>query len=256
MHHRATFLHSDSPIARVIFPLIAGAVMLASTTLGCASQSVQRWGSMREVLHEGRTEGRVQLADFNGVDDMVAVGALEGLSGEVVIVDGDVWLSRVNDLGQANTTRGAARNDRATLLTAAHVTQWREILIDHDVPASEVETFLIDAARVAGFNPKKTVPFMVTGALVDIKLHIIAGVCPLAASHGRAKTTLRQPLRKSWETSSARLVGFLTENQEGVMTHHGSIMHTHVLVDIDPPVMGHLDRVGFTNGCVLYFPKR
>ncbi len=259
MHNRITSKFGLSSSCRTSFPLVAGSLLLVSAMMGCTAHSnriaVQRWGAMRETLRDGRTEGRVRLTDFEGVDGAMAVGALEGLSGEVLILDGDVWLSRVNDLGVAKTTRGALQHERATLLTAACVTQWQEIPIDKDVPASAIENFLVDAARDAGFDPKDPVPFMVTGTLMDLELHVIAGACPLAASQGQAERTLRQPFRKSFATSSSKLVGFLVEGQEGVLTHHGSKMHTHALVGIDPPIMGHVDRVGIATGCVLYLPE-
>ena len=54
---------------------------------------------------------------------------------------------------------------------------------------------------------------------------------------------------------AALLVGFFGKNQDGVMTHHGSNIHIHGLLDIDgATATGHLDSVEFTNGAKLYLP--
>jgi hypothetical protein len=58
------------------------------------NEPVATWGTMREVMHDGRTEGRVRLGDAAAAPDAIGLGALAGLSGEIVILDGAVWTSR------------------------------------------------------------------------------------------------------------------------------------------------------------------
>ncbi len=240
--------------------LIAVGAISLPAVCGCQSKSksyeIERWGSMHEALREGRTGGRVGLARFDGARDTIAVGALEGLSGEILVIEGDVWLSRVDDNGAAMTTRGASTDDHATMLTAGRVARWRAIPIESDVLPTGVEEFLVDSARAAGFDPQCPIPFKVVGKLLDLELHVVAGACPMAASHGRTESAMRPPFRKSWERANAKLVGFLAEGLEGTLTHHGSRMHAHALVEVDEPVMGHVDRVGIASGGILYLPGR
>ncbi len=260
MKNRTTTVSGVPVMKHVINAIVMGLVPIIPAMTGCTAKSeryvVDCWGSMQEALREGRTEGHVGLTRFDGANGMIAVGALEGLSGEVLVVDGDIWQSRVDEHGAAITTQGATSDDRATMLTAARIDRWREIPIDKDVSASSAEKFLVQAARDAGFDLQHPVPFMVSGTMLNLELHVVAGACPMATSHGRTDTKLRPPFQKSWVRSSAKLAGFLAERHEGTLTHHGSRMHAHVLVDQTPPVMGHIDSVGFAAGSILYFPNR
>ena len=78
------------------------AAILALVIAGCAAPSeapfieVRGWGTMREVLREGDTRGRVPLVAV--VEDHTwGVGALEDLEGEITIVDGEVSIAQVVD---------------------------------------------------------------------------------------------------------------------------------------------------------------
>jgi hypothetical protein len=58
------------------------------------------------------------------------------------------------------------------------------------------------------------------------------------------------------ETSTPiTVLGFFAKDQEGVMTHHGSNIHIHGLLDKNGGVAtGHLDSVTMNKGAKLYFP--
>lgn len=56
-------------------------------------------GALREMMHEGRVERRVDLGPLAGTAGLFGVGALEGLGGEVTILDGAVWQSMPDGAG-------------------------------------------------------------------------------------------------------------------------------------------------------------
>src|SRR5690242_16590557 len=90
---------------------------------------VRRWGSMHEVMAEGATQGRVRIVDASRAD-VVGVGALAGLEGEITIVDGTTWITRSASSTRLDTTSGAAAGDEATLLATATVHEWVGLPID------------------------------------------------------------------------------------------------------------------------------
>lgn len=97
----------------------ASMVPLAS----CASQHAhpEQYGAMRAVMREGKTEARVTVCDVADGCTRYGVGALEGLSGEVTIDSGEVWVSRVEAGKPVTTGPGCASTDRATLLSVGSI---------------------------------------------------------------------------------------------------------------------------------------
>ena len=65
-----------------------------------ATGDIQVWGSLRSLMHEGKTEARVALKDVAPGPHAYAVGAVSGLRGEVTILDDDIIVS----LGEAGGT--------------------------------------------------------------------------------------------------------------------------------------------------------
>ena len=89
---------------------------------GCAAPTwngkVAQWGTMRAVLQEGRTEGRVSLAEACREPHSFGVGALEGLTGEVLILDGVAWTARPDGPNRLHVRSGDADSQAAFLAGA------------------------------------------------------------------------------------------------------------------------------------------
>lgn len=185
---------------------------------GCSS--VQRWGTLREVLRDGDVRGKVRLSEIG--PGTYGVGALENLAGEVTVIDGKVYSTR-------------ADVDQAAFLVLARVDAWRE------APFSGSPEDLRDL--------EGTVPFLIDGDLVGLEAHVLNGACPFASDPARRG----EPLRFSRERVRGRLVGFFTTEPPGVLTHHGSRTHVHVV--LEDGTSGHVDRVTVAEGGVLRVPR-
>ena len=186
-----------------------------STTLaacllpGCASPTppvVQQFGGMREVMREGHTEPRIRLRDAVARPHALAIGALEGLHGEVTIVDGDVWVSRVADNQLQVTGPNLASGDQATLLSLTNVEKWQSVAIENPAEGAELESLIQRAAAESGIEATKPFPFMIEGESAGIDLHVINGYCPIAVDPSTVDA-------KPWYWSSERsphavIVGF------------------------------------------------
>ncbi|MBL4846148.1 MAG: acetolactate decarboxylase [Planctomycetes bacterium] len=215
--------------------------------------SVRSWGSLREVLRLGKTEARVDCAEAVSRAHAYGVGALEGVSGEILIRDGEVWVSRVVD-GQGQTLQASSPGEQqATFLAVANVPGWHDVAVQEAVAAGDVDAFIAKEARRLGFDMAKPFPVVVEGAVSGLKLHVLNGACPFAAPI--PPDSPQAPFKLELGTARGIVVGFYSEGPPGELTHHSSKTHLHVLVEGEEPQMGHVDSMGLQAGAVLRLPR-
>lgn len=237
------------------------AAILSLATFGCAHRgaespipdaAIHQFGTMRSVMREGLTESRTSLTDWKG-PDTIAVGAVEGLDGEITIVDGGVWVSRVRD-GRVLTSGPAVQeDDHATLLVASREQRWQTIRLDAPLAGADLEAAVERAAAQHGVDTSQPFPFVIQATAASLDMHVINGFCP--HSGGEAAVD-RQPLRIALENPTpVTIVGFYARDSQGVLTHHGTSTHAHALFDgREGRVTGHIDSVGVRAGALLRLP--
>jgi acetolactate decarboxylase len=235
-------------------PLLLAAALCCTA---CATPEAPRpaalrtWGSLREALRDGQTQGRVTLSSVTA-PGVYGVGAMAGLDGEITIVDGEPLVSRVRD-GRVRTERSAA--GEATLLVTAQVSAWRDVAVTADVDPSQLDEFLAQSAEAAGLDPDAPFPFVIDGELRHLRLHVIAGECPIRARMLGAEPK-SPPFARHFDRVRGKLVGIHARNASGVLTHHGSAVHLHAVVGHHEltghdEFTGHVESVGIAAGAVL-----
>jgi hypothetical protein len=213
---------------------------------------VETWGTLREALHDGADQARVAVASA-ARPHVYAVGTLEHLRGEITIDDGDTWISE-GHADRAVTTR-VPDGAQATLLFAADVSEWQALTALHDVPAAELDAWIASRARAAGLDTSRPFPFVVEGGLRDLKMHVIAGECPIRArASGQPMTS--PPYELELDATDGRLVGIYAEASTGIICLMGSRTHVHALLERDGGLTGHVETVGLAAGARLELPRR
>jgi len=213
---------------------------------------IESWGTLREALRDGQVQGRVAVAD-QAREDVYAVGALEGLRGEVTIADGEVWLSEVGEDGSV-TTRTAATSAMATVLFAAEVPRWTSVTVKETVDPSVLDAFLAEQAEAHGLDPSHPFPFVIEGGLLHLQMHVIGGECPVRARMLDKEVTA--PLYELHRPQvEGKLVGIYAPDSSGVVCHMGSRTHAHVILDVDGGLTGHAETVGLDEGAILKLPR-
>lgn len=205
-------------------------------------------------MRGGQTDARIGLAAVG--DDAIAVGALTGLEGEITILDGAVWVARPD--GKDINVSGpiASPDDQATLLTLANVRQWDRVELEMNGTAtgSELDRLIERTAREHGIDASRPFPFVIEGVAAQVDIHVINGYCLHAPQPMEADM---KPWRWSIEAPTAvRIVGFYAADSAGVLTHHGTAIHVHVLVERDGrTITGHIDGVTLQPGATVLLPS-
>jgi acetolactate decarboxylase len=216
-----------------------------------ATPEVRTWGTLREVVHEGLVGEKVSLPDVVA-PHVYAVGALAGLAGEIMALDGTAYVAQPG--GDAALVSIPSQPMGATLLVAATVPAWRDAVL----PAAAANAAALDdaveaAARAAGLDPAKPFPFLIVGD-VDASWHVLRGPVDGHAGGGH-EAHMRNAVTGKVSGVRATLVGFFSLHHQGVFTHMGQRTHLHVITD-DRKTMGHVDEIAVPAGVVLRLPAR
>lgn len=220
----------------------------ARTAPTSRAPEVRVWGALREMIHDGRIEARVAIAEV-AQPHVYAVGALAGMEGEVAIVDGKVWIARGDAHGGAAVA--GPTDERAALLVAATVPAWTTVPIETDIPFAQLDARIEAYARAAGLDVEQPFPFVIEGPLVDVHWHVLTGPpSPGASPHDHTRNAINGERAQL----AATLVGFFSKHHQGVFTHMGHAVHAHV-VDASASLAAHADAVSIGAGSVLRLPR-
>ena len=211
-------------------------------------------GALREIMHMGRTDRRVDLAPMIGRAGLYGLGALEGLGGEVTIWDGQLWLSTPDGQGGAVAGRHQGTTSGATLLVSAEVDRWQERPISQAVPFDQLDAFIEREARAAGVNVAEAFPFRIEGSPTRLDWHVIDGSKIPSDAHGH-EAHMRTAVRGSLTARPVQILGFYSPKHHAIFTHHDTNTHAHVIV-ATPAISGHVDHVDISVGSKLFLPAR
>lgn len=97
-------------------------VLLAVLPAAWVHASVQWQGALHKV-HHGDASATLRLSDIKPQDGLLALGPVADLGGEITVLDGEVFVSRVTEHRLPET---APENDvPAAFLVWAHVPSWQ-----------------------------------------------------------------------------------------------------------------------------------
>ncbi len=221
-----------------------------------SEQAMIQYGKMHEVIGQKKHHGRVELANVARSRNVYAVGAIEGLSGEVTLVDSQVVATQVNNAGEISTAGKPGL--QATLLIGRSVAQWKEFTVESDVAPGEFDAYLARIAEENSVDLSKPAMFTIEGEFSDCCFHVINGACPVHAElHGVEMADGVKPYKTTQARIRGKLVGVYARNAAGVITHPGTSTHTHIVFHRgDGPVQltAHVEATGIVAGSVLRFP--
>ncbi len=226
------------------------ALLMAACNGPSQAPKLQTWGELRSVLRDGETQGRVELSRASA-PGLYGLGAVAGLKGEVLVVDGEVWVSRATASDSAGMAGPPLEGEQATLLALGSVEQWSASVLPVTSDMKALELAVRTAAEAAGCDPTQPVPFVIEGIAASLDLHVLNGACPSASPPPE-----HEPYRASLDSAEVLLVGFYAEGMAGKLTHKGASSHVHVLTGGAQRVVGHVDGLRLSAGARLRVPER
>lgn len=207
-------------------------------------------GSRNSMLDSGDLSGNITLSDLPNSDELIAVGPVEGLQGEITIYRGKRFISVVSN--ERDITR-IGQDARAIFLAYGAAEAWVPISIEEPVEGFDaIEAFITAQAKENGFKVDDAFPFRIEGRAETLEYHVIFktdGEPHDRAAHQRAK------IKFPADSASIAVAGiWADEASVGRYTHPGRRSHMHVVID-DGTGSGHIDAIRIAAGSTLYLPS-
>jgi alpha-acetolactate decarboxylase len=233
--------------------LAALAAALAALAHAGGLPAVQAYGNFKRLSHTGDSSAKVALRELPAARGSYAVGALAGLRGEIVMLDGKLLVTRGHSA--QGRTEAPAVDDAATLLALAKVAAWQEVAVAADMKQAEFEAFVLREAARRGLDPAGAFAFLVRGEFPQLSWHVVTGGA--GGGHGTAHAPGNARSRVFEEPGAKGvLVGFHSGGElEGVITHPGERFHLHYAA-ADASRSGHVDAYAVRAGSVLSLPAQ
>jgi len=214
-----------------------------------ASWRVGNAGAMRAMFESGDISGKTKIAELPQ-KHLFAVGPLAELGGEITILDGKVFVSRV-DAGRVVVESNPAPS--AVFFVWANVRHWRKTVVPAGVRTyDELEAYVEKAAKDGGIDTSQPFPFRLRGVFGKVEWHV-NDYKPDGSKLTRAKHDAAK-FKSTSENARLEMVGFYSRNHKGVFTHHTRLSHVHV-TDRKRSFVAHVDDLVAGNRLTLYLPR-
>lgn len=223
------------------------------TLFGCEKTKpafeVENFGVLREIMMENKLDTYIELQGTEKTEHFYAIGALKQLTGEFMIIDSQPILSKAFN-GEVIIQRD--HNEGAILAISAVVHEWSQVNFDTPIDdLASLQTSIKATAETQGIDTSKPFPFILEGDFSEVNWHIINAAEATEQNHEAYK---KAGIKGNSIDEKGRMLGFYSENHEGIFTHHGSYLHVHFVND-SITKMGHVDELSITEPMVLSLPK-
>ena len=231
------------------------------------SEGFSHFGNFKRMMHTGDTAGQIELSKLDQSAGVWGVGALAGLKGEIIQVDGRLLVSLGTDPN--GKVQAPAINDSAVLWASDNVSQWKQISVPTDMNQAQFEKFVTEQAAGSKLDLNQPFVFRVTGAYSHLIWHVLTGEKgepgAVSAGHGHAHgaghggghANKRSGMRVFRNpTLEGQLVAIYSGSKlEGIVSHPGERFHVHYIDDAKT-VSGHVDQYNVRGGASLWLPAR
>lgn len=223
---------------------------LSAATAQNSSYTVQYQGALKNMMHKGDISAKADLSTLKDAKHLYALGALENLKGEILILNGKPYISSTE---AENVVIDHTLGHKATLLVYSEVKSWSTITIPDSVSSyADLEKYIENVARESGINTDEPFPFLVEGTAESFNWHVINWKDgDMEHSHQKHITSGPHGTMKDREVE---ILGFYSKSHHAIFTHHSTNMHLHVKTK-DNQLAGHLDDITLGKGLILKLPK-
>jgi acetolactate decarboxylase len=224
-------------------------IILFFCVLTISSQEVVAVSAMKKVIMGQDLSNHISW-DTIPRQHLFAVSPLGRIEGEVTIIDGEMFTSKVNEQGKVEIAR--QWGVKSPFAVYASVSSWRLFEAEASVRNEfELQNLIETIAQREGYDISRPLSFQVEGVFDLVGYHIISK--PTAEKEHNQELHYKAKKMFYLKEVSGKIIGFYSQNHEGIFTHKGQFIHAHFVDDLRTH-MGHLDEITIIRKIKLYLP--
>ena len=224
-----------------IFLLISLSALFITCNRPQQSSSIEVVGQMRDVMWKGDLKGKIATDSLNN-KETYGLGPIEFLKGEIVVFEGQTYVSKVIDSVSHQVTKIPSVRAPFFVYSTNSDLKVVELTLDN-YSLKEIEEQIDSVYK----NYDQPLLIRIDGVFNKMKLHSVnLPEGKQVSSPDEAHQGLTQ-----YELNgiSGSLIGFFSRHHKAVFTHHDSFFHAHFISD-DRQVLGHIDELDFNSSNV------
>jgi acetolactate decarboxylase len=204
-------------------------------------------GAMKNVMKRGELGATIHLDTLNHKIGLYGVGPLAYLRGEIMIYNGDCYISRVTEDSMMKVV--SSHEASAPFFVYSRVQEWDSFPMPNTIQNTRQLENYIDSLSKARSRP---FAFRMEGRVEQAQIHVQN--LPKGSSVSSPEEAHRGQVKYKLEQEKVFITGFFSTQHQGIFTHHDSYLHMHLLT-ADKQKMGHLDQAEWGR-MQLYLPKQ
>ena len=226
------------------------AVLLIACSNPQKDTEVRVSGALKNMMHKGDVSAKITLDTLMKYEHLYALGALENLKGEALILDSKSWSTSVED---KKIKFHKKLKGKAALLVYANIDDWIEVgLPQREMTKEELEEAIYVLAEKNGVDIENPFPFLINGEVKSLNWHVIDWEDgDMEHSHEKH---VNSGLHDEFSDREVEILGFYSQHHQTIFTHHTTFIHMHFKT-VDNKIAGHVDNVVTGNEVKLYLPK-
>lgn len=198
---------------------------------------------MRDVMWKGALEGKISTDSLNH-PNTYGLGPIEYLKGEVILFEGQTFISKVIDTTAHEVT--PVKSIKAPFFVYSKESDLNEILIPSQELSLKSTERLIDSVY---FEYDQPLLVRIDGIFQDLTIHIVD--LPEGSSVSSPDQAHEGLTPYQYGEISGSIIGFFSRKHKAIFTHHDSYFHAHFISD-DRSIMGHVDSISFYSDKVTF----
>jgi acetolactate decarboxylase len=209
-------------------------------------------GALKNLMHKGDLSAKISLSEIKDFKHLYALGAVEGLKGEVLVLNSTPFISYVAIKDTLKTMLvDSTFNKKASLLVYSTVKEWESISIPSSVLSyNEFELYVEKITSEKGINTDEPFPFIIEGITTSFDWHVINW--PEGDTEHSHDKHIHSGLYGTLENEAVEMLGFYSNKHHAIFTHHTTNMHIHVKSE---KAIGHVDDIILGTNMILKLPK-
>ena len=189
-------------------------------------------GQMSDVMWQGKLDGIIST-DTISSKGTYGLGPLENLRGEVLVFDGDTYISGINEVDELYVKK--VKDAKSPFFVYVNESDLKESRLSSNVyDLSSLENFLDNKFETV------SIPFVfvLKGNWKNINVHSVD--LPIGSKVTSPKEAHEGLKNFKYKNIDGYLVGFFSRKHQTIFTHHDSFIHCH-FISKDKNIMGHVD---------------